>query len=51
MYPWLWRHLPGRWPVRLLIAVLAVAVAVLVLFAWVFPELAPLVPGQDVDVR
>ncbi|ACY95669.1 MULTISPECIES: hypothetical protein [Thermomonospora] len=37
MYGWIWRHLPGRGPVRALIAAGLVAVAVLLLWYVVFP--------------
>jgi hypothetical protein len=47
VYPWLWRHLPGPLPVRLLLAVLLVVAAVGALFVWGFPHLAPLMPFND----
>ena len=47
MYPWIWRHLPGPWPVRLLAALVLVLAVVAVLFVWVFPHLAPLMPFND----
>jgi hypothetical protein len=47
MYPWLWRHLPGPWPVRLLVALLLVLAVVVLLFGWGFPHLAPLMPFND----
>jgi hypothetical protein len=50
MYGWIWRHLPGPAPVRLLCAVLALAVIVAVLFQWVFPTVAPHMPWQDTTV-
>lgn len=50
MYPWVWRHLPGPLPVRLL-AVLALLVGVVaLLFLVVFPVLDPLLPFNDVAV-
>lgn len=47
MYEWIWRHLPGPLAVRLLISVALVVGAVLVLFHWGFPALAPLMPFND----
>lgn len=37
MYAWLWGHLPGPLPLRLLIAVVGAAVVVVILFLVVFP--------------
>lgn len=37
MYGWIWRHLPGPVPVRVLASVVLVAAVVLLLFLWVFP--------------
>ena len=37
MYGWIWRHLPGRWPVRAALSLVLVALVVLGLFAVVFP--------------
>ena len=50
MYAALWRALPGPVWVRLLLALLALA-AVVVCFTWLFPQLAPLLPLNDPDVR
>ncbi len=47
MYAALWRRLPGPRPLRVLLAVLLVVLAVVVLFGWVFPALAPLVPFNN----
>ncbi len=47
MYPWIWRHLPGPTPVRLLLAVALVAAVVVVCFGWVFPQVAPYMPFND----
>lgn len=47
MYPWIWRHLPGPWPVRLLVALVLLAAVVAVLFVYVFPQVAPLMPFND----
>lgn len=51
MYAWIWRHLPGPVPVRLLLVLLALAGVVVVLFGWVFPALAPLMPFNDGTVE
>ncbi len=50
MYAWIWRHLPGPTPVRLLIALVVIAGIVLLLFTVVFPWLEPLLPFTDVTV-
>lgn len=50
MYGWLWRHLPGPAPVRLLIsAVLAVGVLA-ACFLWVYPAIAPYMPFNETTV-
>jgi hypothetical protein len=50
MYAWIWRHLPGpRWA-RAIIAVLALAIVVLMLFEWVFPAVSALLPFQEQTV-
>jgi len=50
VYGWIWRHLPGPTPVRLLIALVLIAGIVLLLFTVVFPWLEPLLPFTDVTV-
>jgi hypothetical protein len=51
VYTWIWGHLPGpRWA-RSLLAAGLVAVLVAVLFGWVFPAVAPLLPFNDGTVR
>jgi hypothetical protein len=50
MYPWIWRHLPGPLPVRLLLALALVAVVVLLLFTTVFPWAEQSLPFLDVTV-
>ncbi len=50
MYVWFWRRLPGPLPVRLLLAALALAGVVLLLFTAVFPRLEQLLPFTDVTV-
>jgi hypothetical protein len=50
MYPWIWRHLPGPWPVRLLLALVLAAGVVLLLFTTVFPWAEQSLPFLDVTV-
>jgi len=50
MYAWIWRKLPGRWPVKLLGSLILVAAAVAVLFLVVFPWLGPKLPFNHVTV-
>jgi len=50
VYGWFWRHLPGPLPVRVLLAALALAVVVLLLFTVVFPQVEALLPFNDVTV-
>lgn len=47
MYGWLWRILPGPVPVKALLALVLAAAVVAVLFVWVFPAVAPLMPFND----
>ncbi len=51
MYAWIWNHLPGPTWARAIIATLALAVVVLVLFEWVFPEVSALLPFQEQTVN
>jgi hypothetical protein len=37
MYAWIWRHLPGPWPVRALFALVLAALVVTALMLWGFP--------------
>ena len=50
MYAWIWRHLPGPVPVRLVIALALVAAVVLLLFTTVFPWAEQSLPFLDVTV-
>ena len=50
MYAWIWRHLPGPWPLRTLAATVLVAAAVLVLFTTVFPWAEDALPFLKVTV-
>jgi hypothetical protein len=49
-YGWLWRRLPGPWPVRALLLLAAFALVVVVLFGFVFPWLEPRLPFNQVTV-
>ncbi len=50
MYGWLWRHLPGGTPLRLLqLLVLLVGVVALLLFV-VFPAVEPHLPFNNVTI-
>ena len=50
MYVWMWRRLPGPWPVRALESMAIIAVAVLLLFVFVFPWVEPRLPFNKVTV-
>ena len=50
MYGWIWRHLPGPWPVRSLLALVLVGLAVALLFTVVFPWAEHTMPFLDVTV-
>ena len=50
MYAALWRRLPGPTAVRLLTALVLVALVVVALFAWVFPAVEAHVPWGEVTV-
>jgi hypothetical protein len=52
VYSWIWRHLPGPWPVKALLALALLAAAVLLCFQVVFPWLESVVPWLgDVTVE
>ena len=51
MYPWIWRHLPGPMPLRLVLAALIVAVVVGVLFTVAFPALDARLDLNEVTVE
>lgn len=51
MYGWIWRHLPGPWPVKMLGACLLVALTVAALWYVVFPWAGPKLPLNDVTVQ
>lgn len=50
MYPWIWRHLPGSTPAKLLGALVLLAAVLALLFLVVFPWVEPRVPFNDVTV-
>jgi hypothetical protein len=50
MYAWVWRHLPGPWPVRTLIAFALIAAVVVLLFSRVFPWAEDSLPFLKVTV-
>jgi hypothetical protein len=47
MYGFIWRHLPGPVLVRVLLVLVLLAAAVAVLFVWVFPAVAPIMPFNN----
>jgi hypothetical protein len=49
-YGWLWRVLPGPRVVKVLLSGLLLAAVLAVLFIWVFPAIAPLMPFNDTTV-
>lgn len=51
MYGWLWRHLPGSWPVRLVETLALLVGVVALLFYVVFPTADPHLPFNDVTVN
>jgi len=50
VYVWIWRHLPGGLPGKLLGSLVLLAAAVALLFLVVFPAVEPLLPWNDVTV-
>ena len=50
IYPWVWRHLPGPWPMRVLLALLLLIAVVALLFTTVFPWAEKSLPFLDVTV-
>ena len=51
MYGALWRSLPGPAWLRLFLAVAFFAAVVVILFLYVFPQVAPLMPFNDNTVE
>jgi hypothetical protein len=50
MYGWLWKRIPGSIWIKCAIVSAGVLVLVVVLFLWVFPWLAPLLPFDQQTV-
>ncbi|AOS60870.1 hypothetical protein [Actinoalloteichus hymeniacidonis] len=50
MYGWIWRHLPGPLVVKIIEALVLVAIVISLLLFVVFPWVAPLLPWNSVDV-
>lgn len=50
MYGWIWRKLPGSPVAKICQAVVLAIIAVAVLFLWVFPWLATVMPIDRVTV-
>lgn len=51
MYELLWRVIPARWPVKLLVLAVLLLGVLAGLFLWVFPLVAPLVPFNEQTVE
>jgi hypothetical protein len=51
VYGWFWRHVPGPWPVRVLVAVALLVAVVVLLFTVVFPWAEQALPFLDVTVE
>jgi hypothetical protein len=51
VYGWIYRHLPGPTPVRVLSAVVLVLAVVALLLFVVFPAVEPQLPLNDVTLR
>ncbi|MBU3976646.1 hypothetical protein [Propionicimonas sp.] len=50
-YGWLWRVLPGPKALKVVQVALLLIAVVAVLFTWVFPVIAPLMPFNDTTVE
>ena len=50
MYSWLWRRLPGPWPLKVVCCVALALGLVVLLFLVVFPWLDPRLPFNHVTV-
>jgi hypothetical protein len=50
-YGWLWRILPGPKAAKVVQVVVLLLAVVAVLFTWVFPVIAPLMPFNDTTVE
>lgn len=50
MYTWIWRHLPGGLPGKLVGSLVLIAAVVLLLFMVVFPWASPKLPFNHVTI-
>ncbi|WP_192796017.1 hypothetical protein [Corynebacterium sp. 11A] len=50
MYGWIWRLLPGPWPVKLILLIALLVGVFFLLMNLVFPMISPLLPYNDVSV-
>jgi hypothetical protein len=51
MYGWIWRHLPGPLPIRVIAAIILVLGVVALLMFVVFPWLEPMLPFNAVTTE
>ena len=51
MYRWIWRRLPGRWPLKLLGCLVLFVGVVALLFLVIFPWIDPKLPWNNVGVN
>ncbi len=49
-YGWLWQMLPGPRPLKVTLVTVLILAVIAVLFTWVFPLIAPLMPFNDTTV-
>ena len=50
MYGWIWRHLPGGLPGRVIGSLVLVTLVAAVRWFWLFPLAEPLLPFDDVQL-
>lgn len=50
MYAWIWRHLPGPTPVRVIAALVLLGAVILLLMEVVFPWVSTMMPYTQVSV-
>jgi hypothetical protein len=48
VYGWIWRHLPGNFPVKFLLSLLLLFAVLWLLFQHVFPWLDPRLPFNQI---
>lgn len=51
MYPWIWRHLPGPWPIKTLLTLALLVSFVAVCVLYVFPWAEQALPFLEVTVE